>query len=58
MRNLYDKCSYDQRNYQSRYRSDIGDLAVGYSVDKIIETDQNMNRIIGISLEEETLVIM
>ena len=28
---------------------------LGYSVDKIIETDQGMTRIMGITLEEEIL---
>ena len=30
-------------------------LVVGYSVDKIIETGQGMNRIIGMTLGEEIL---
>ena len=30
-------------------------LVVGYSVGKIIETDQDMNRIIGMTLGEEIL---
>ena len=33
-------------------------LVVGYSVDKFIETDQDMNRITGMILEEEILEVM
>ena len=30
-RNFYDKCNYDQRNYQNRYRSNSGDRRVSFS---------------------------
>ena len=33
-------------------------LLVEFSMDKIIEVDQGMNRAIGITLEEETLEVM
>ena len=29
-RNFYDKCSYDQRNYQNRYRSDSGGRRISF----------------------------
>ena len=30
MRNFYDKCNYDQRNYQNKYRWNSGDTRVQY----------------------------
>ena len=30
-RNLYNRCSYDQRNYQNRYRSNRGDRRISFS---------------------------
>ena len=47
-RDRYDGCSYNQQDYQNRYRSNSGD-----SIDKI-EVDQGMNKII----EEESLEVM
>ena len=51
-RNFYDKCNYDQRNYQNRYRSN---LVVELSMDKIIELDQGMNKTIGMNIGEKIL---
>ena len=31
MRNFYDKCNYDQRSYQNRYRSDSRDRRISFS---------------------------
>ena len=56
---FYDRFNYDQRNYQNRFRSGSRDKRISfsgrYSVDKIIETDQGMSRIIGMNLGEEIL---
>ena len=61
-RNNYNRHGYDQRKYQNRYKLDSGigefHLVEGFSVDKIIEIDLDMNRLIGMILEEVTLEVM
>ena len=58
MRSIYDRQNYDQRNYQSRYRSNGGDriisLMVGYNMNRIIEIDLSMTRAIEVTLGEKT----
>ena len=47
-RNFYNKCNYDQRNYQNRYRLNSGDRRIkfsGRSKDRIIEVDQGITKI-------------
>ena len=51
-RNFHDKCNYDQRNYQNRYRSNSGDRRIQYG--QITDVGQGMNKAIGTTLEEET----
>ena len=60
-RNFYDKHNYDQRNYQNGIDQIVeiekSNLVVEFSMDKIIEVDQGMNKTIGMTLGEEILEV-
>ena len=62
-RNFYDKCNYDQRNYQNRYRSNSRDRRIQFS--GRIHYEQNYRGrprygqgFIGMTLGEEILEVM
>ena len=62
IRNFYNRCNYDQRIYQNRYRSNSGDRRIysvaEYNMDRIIEIVLGIIRTIEIISGQEILEVI